>query len=68
MASPRHKRQVASEMLTERVAHGSAHPNECVAAVVVKLPVKLSTPEALARNAQEATETKSRLFYSERSA
>ena len=37
MASPRHKRQVASEMLTERVARGSAHPNECVAAVVVKL-------------------------------
>ena len=37
-------------------------PNECVAAVVVKLPVKLSRPEALARNSQEATETKSRLF------
>ena len=30
-------------MLTERVARGSAHPNECVAAVVVKLPVKLSS-------------------------
>ena len=35
-------------------------PNECVAALVVKLPVKL--PQALSRNAQEATETKSRLF------
>ena len=38
------------------------HPNECVAAVVVKLPVKLFKTQALARNAQEATETKSRLF------
>ena len=35
---------------------------KCVAAVVVKLPVKSSKPEALSRNAQEATETKSRLF------
>ena len=49
-------------MLTDARVPPSSHPNECVAAVVVKLPVKLSTPEALARNAQEATETKSRLF------
>ncbi len=43
-------------MLTGHAPRAS-EPNECVAAVVVKLPGRLSKPQALSRNAQEATET-----------